>query len=42
MYREQVLSFLEEYEGGANPEPPSGEKAPQSQKDGSSIADEAA
>ena len=42
MYREQVLSFLEEYEGGANPEPPPGEEAPQSEKDGSSIADEAA
>ncbi|MBN05202.1 nitrate ABC transporter ATP-binding protein [Ponticaulis sp.] len=35
-YREQVLSFLEEYEGGANPTPP-GEEAPVSE-----TADEAA
>ena len=40
MYREQVLSFLEEYEGGANPEPPPSEEQPQS--DAETAADEAA
>ncbi len=39
-YREQVLSFLEEYEGGANPTPP-GEEQPAGDTT-SDVASEAA
>lgn len=43
MYREQVLSFLEEYEGGANPTPPPADEAPNETEAGETkVADEAA
>ena len=43
MYREQVLSFLEEYEGGANPTPPPADEAvPETEAGETNVADEAA
>ena len=43
LYREQVLSFLEEYEGGANPTPPPADEAPNETEAGETkVADEAA
>ena len=42
LYREQLLSFLEEYEGGANPTPPAESATSENPENTGSAAEEAA